>query len=102
MTDVMENREADRRAVLTGEVDIYFKEPISYLNEKFEACIVKFIKVHRVAIIEIDGRCYASMPFGEGTLTGVLYETRDSFDELVAMYPESKTGAALEEEETRT
>ena len=102
MISVMENRKADRKAVLTGELDIYFKEPISYLNEKFEACIVKFIEVRRAAIVEIDGICYVSVPFGEGRLTGVLFETRDSFDELVARYPEGETGAALEGEETRT
>ena len=102
MTDVMENRKADRKAVLTGEVDIYFKEPISYLNEKFEACIVNFIELRCAAIVEIDGICYVTVPFGEGRLTGVLFETRDSFDELVARYPEGETGAAPEKEEART
>ena len=98
----MEKRQADRKAILFGDVIINLKEDEYYLNGKWEKCVLKRFEAYRVAIIEIDGRCYASMPCGEGTLTGVLYETRDSFDELVAMYPESKTGAALEGEETRT
>lgn len=79
----------DRGAVLRGEdLDIYLKSDQYYLDNKLEVQIVKHIQFGKVAaIIEREGRCYVSMPLNEYGITGMLYETRDSFDELVAKYP---------------
>ena len=62
MISVMEKRQADRKAILFGDVIIYLKEDKYFLNGKWEKCVFKHFDAHRVAIIEIDGICYASMP----------------------------------------
>ena len=81
----------DRKALLSGDITIDLKEPKWFLNDKWEVCVVERFKTLHVAIIESEGICYAAMPLDERALTGILYETRDTFDELVAQYPQKTT-----------
>jgi len=82
----------DRHAVLVGDLDIWLKEPQKYLNEDWEIGIVKHIVTGKIAIIEKEGKCYVAIKISEYTLTGFIYETRDSFDDLVAQYQKKETG----------
>ena len=77
----------DRKAILRGDVDIYLKEEKFCLAAGFEVGVVTHFCFQTVAIVEMNGKCYVSLPLQEYTLNGMLYETRDSFDELVAKYP---------------
>lgn len=76
----------DRKAILSGDLEIYLKEKTKYLNGDWKICPVSNVIVHECAIVEKDGRCYMAVAFDSYNLTGLLYETRDSFDELVAQY----------------
>ena len=76
----------ERTAILEGEVDVWFKNTQHILNEKMEVGVVKHISCSRIAIVEIEGTCYVSLPWNRETLQGMLFETRDTFDELVKQY----------------
>ena len=82
----MEKKKVERMAKLFGDIEIYLKEPESYLDKNCEVQPVRSYQLHHVAIVEMEGKCYAAIPLGERTLTGILRETRDSFDDLVAQY----------------
>lgn len=81
----------DRREILEGHVKIFLKETQYLLDEKFVARPVKNICCPRVAIVESGGKCYVSVPFGVD-FVGMLFETRDSFDALVALYKAKDAG----------
>lgn len=76
----------ERTAILEGEVDVWFKNTQHVLNEKLEVGVVKHIFCRRIAIVEIEGTCYVSLPWDRESLQGMLFETRDTFDELVKQY----------------
>lgn len=77
----------DRKAILRGDVDIWLKETQFFLNNDFEICTIKHISTGKIAVVEKDGKCYVAARFDSYNIAGMLYETRDSFDELVAKYP---------------
>ena len=72
--------------MLSGDVTIWLKGYQMFLNKEWMMCPVSHFNANHVGIIEIDGHCYAAIPCDKGTLTGLLFETRDSFDDLVAQY----------------
>ena len=81
----------ERKAILKGDVEIFLKETQYFLDEKFVARPVKKICCRKVAIVESGGKCYVSLPFGVD-FVGMLFETRDSFDALVALYKAKDAG----------
>lgn len=82
----------DRKAILKGDVKIFLKETQYFLDEKFVARPVKKICCRKVAIVESGGKCYVSFPFDGRAFVGLLFETRDSFDALVALYKANDAG----------
>lgn len=81
--------QVDRKAIIKGDLTIWLKNEERFLNEKWEFWPVKCIRGRAFAIAEKDNKCYVAMPPSEGYLCGIIYETRDSFDELIAQYEHS-------------
>jgi len=81
--------QVDRKAIIKGDLTIWLKKEERFLNEKWELCPVNRIMGKAFAITEKDNKCYVAMPTSEGCLCGMIYETRDSFDELIAQYEHS-------------
>ena len=84
----------ERTAILEGDVDVWFKNTQHVLNEKLEVGVVKHIFCRRIVIVEIEGTCYVSLPWNRETLQGMLFETRDTFDELVKQYKNAGSNAS--------
>ena len=81
--------QVDRKAIIKGDLTIWLKNEERFLNEKWEFCPVKNIGGSVLAITEKDNKCYVALPLSGDSLCGMIYETRDSFDELIAQYEHS-------------
>lgn len=81
--------QVDRKAIIKGDLTIWLKKEERFLNEKWEFLPVENICGREFAIAEKDNKCYVAMPPSAYSLCGMIYETRDSFDELIAQYEHS-------------
>ena len=79
-------KQVDRKAIIKGDLTIWLKNEERYLNEKWELLPAERIRGRVFAIIEKDNKCYVAMPSSGDSICGLIYETRDSFDELIAQY----------------
>lgn len=81
--------QVDRKAIIKGDLTIWLKNEERFLNEKWEFWPVENIRGREFAIAEKDNKCYVAMPNSGCSVCGMIYETRDSFDELIAQYEHS-------------